>query len=501
MTIQIDYFFRIYGDNILECELFVDWLKNINSEFTFISEIGPIDRPILIFKDKISKKVFGFHMTPFYGGTQNSIWPNSPLEGIFNEKPDVLVVKINSNYTESEPLFVIEFDDALQAGNQTWQRSRRAVDAARNHIPYFYVLPLIRWEKKSDGLSLKNPRFQNAMVTTGQICLSFQEKTMSLLIYKNSAWSDYAKKEGHTLPKGYNTFDGISSAIKLTTYLIRSSVIKNTPVPKKPLQVIFKEMLIVAKTYSKFSHTSLSIHKNHPALDSANNDLVSTQLSDIIFDGKKISNKFNLNKIGSKEFFQDGSLFRKDAQDTKTSLNFQLKLKQKINWKSNDSKANQIKWLTNWNVPIDTSLTPEENALKNKKLIPISYKEKKSESAIIANRKVLRKLIADTYPKIKKEILDWIYSSNSSKEPIFFIPMSGYKPSGTSRPDTGLLAYLYSNFPKLLTKKNTMLVMYSKYTPTSWKTLLHKDSNQLLGSIKEFCGLMIVDRTKDGELL
>ena len=54
LTISIDYFFRIYGDNVLECELFVDWLKHKDSNFLFISEIGPIDRPIIIFKDNIS---------------------------------------------------------------------------------------------------------------------------------------------------------------------------------------------------------------------------------------------------------------------------------------------------------------------------------------------------------------------------------------------------------------------------------------------------------------
>ena len=501
MTIQIDYFFRIYGDNILECELFIDWLKNTNSDFTFISEIGPIDRPILIFKDNLSNKILGFHMTPFYGGTQNSIWPNSPLERIFNEKPDVLVVKINSDYSESKPLFVIEFDDALQAGNQSWQRARRSVDAARSHIPYFYVLPLIGWEKESDGLSLKNPRFQNAMVTTGQLGLSFQEKTMSLQIYKNSAWSDYANKKGHTIPKGYKTFEGISSAIKLTTYLIRSSVIKNTTAPKKSLQIIFKEMLKVAKTYSEFSDTSLPIHKNHPALDVANNDVVATQLTKIIFEQKKISNKFNLNKISSKEFFKDGALFRKDAQRKTTSTNFQSELLQKINWKSSDSKINKTQWLKEWNVIIDNTVTPEDNALKNKNLIPISYKDNKSEAAIIGNRKTLRKLIANTYPNIKKELLDWIYSSKSSTEPIFFIPMYGYKPSGDSRPDRGLIPYLYSNFPKLLTKKNTMLVMYSKYAPTNWKTTLQNNSNQLWTAINDYCGLVIVDKTGDGKIL
>lgn len=485
----------------MECELFIDWLNDRDSDFSFISEVGPVDRPIIIFKDNISNKIFGFHVTPYYGGTKNSIWPTSQLDGIFNEKPDVLVVKINPDYTESKPLFVIEFDDALQAGNQSWQRARRSVDAATAKIPYFYVLPIIGWEKYSDGLSLKNPRFQNAMVITGQLSLSFNEKTMSLQIYKNSVWSDYAKTSGHTLPPNYNTFEGISSAIKLTTYFIRSSVIENTPIPEQSLTTIIKEMLEVAKTYSAFSETALSIHKNHSSLNLVNRDLVAYQLTKIILNKTNIENEFNLNRMSKKDFFQYGSLFFKDAQKKTTSTKFQTKLLQKINWRSSDSELEKIEWLKRWNIVIDNTLTCEENALKNKKLIPISYKEKKSEAALINNRKVLRSLISDTYPSMAVNILDWIYSSSSSEEPIFFIPLYGYKPSGDSRPDRGLIPYLYSNFPKLLTKKNTMVVMYSKHTPLNWKETLANNSNQLWTAINDYCGLIIVDRTEDGELL
>ena len=498
---EIDYCFRIYGDNILECELFIGWLNNQNSNFEFVTETGPIDRPILIYRDIISKKSFGFHLTPYYGNMVHPIWPNLHLKEIFNEKPDVLLVKIDPNYVESTPILIIEFDDALQAGNQTWQRSRRATNAAKAHIPYFYVLPLIGWEKASDGLSLKNPRFQNAMVTTGQISLCFEEKTLSLQIYKNTPWSDLAKKTGHRLPVKYNEFDGITSAVKLTSYLIQTSVMHKPKSVKEDFKRIIAEMLDVANTYSNFSETVLPIHKNHPALDEKNRGKISSQLFKIIFEGAEISNNLNLNNINAHDFCNDGSLFFKDAQRKTTSDNFRINLIQKINWKSSSTEEEKKSWLEEWNVGITGSLSSEQNALENKKLIPISYKEKKSEAAIIWNRQVLRNLIEKTYPNLNASILDWIYSSNVSDEPIFFVPLYGYKPTGDSRPDRGLIPYLYSNFPRLLTKKNTMVVMYSKHVPDSWQKTLQNGSNQLWTAIREYCGLVIVDKTKGGQLL
>ena len=498
---NIDYCFRIYGDNILECELLVDWLNDKNSGFLFVSEDGPIDRPILIYQDSLTNKTFGFHMTPFYGGTQRAAWPNSPLAGTFNEKPDVLVVKINPDYTESKPILVIEFDDALQAGNQSWQRSRRAVDAANAKIPYFYVLPLIGWEKASDGLSLKNPRFQNAMVTTGQLSLSFKEKTISLQIYKNSSWSDFAKKKGYRLPDNYETFNGITHAVILVSYLIRSSVMNKIKAPKEELEQAILEMLNVARLYSNFSSTYLPIHSNHPALDSRNAVRVASQLSSMIFNNRDIANHLNLNTITSTDFYQNGSLFFKDVKAKTTTINFQSSLLRKINWKQNDMDVERKTWLNRWGIVIDDSFSLEENARRNKTFIPISYKDKKSEAAVIRNRKVMRSLIETTYPDLDDSILNWIYFENTSDEPIFFIPLYGYKPTGDSRPDRGLIPYLYSNFPKLLTKRNTLVIMYSKYVPDSWVGELKNTSNQLWVAIRNYCGLVIVDRTGSGQLL
>lgn len=501
MSVESDFAFRIYGDNILECELFVDWLKDSSfSKFEFLEEIGPVDRPVLIFKDTLKNTVLSFHICPYYGGTKNSIWSSNPLDGIFDEKPDVLVVRILEDGTESKPILVIEFDDALQAGNQSWQRSRRAVNSARYNIPYFYVLPIIGWERNEEGTELKSPRYQNAVITLGQLSLSTFYKIPSFQIYKKSPWASHAKKLGHTVPVGFENFHGLESAIECACYYIRNSVYEKSSKPYKAVHGIISEMLLVGKTYSDFSETSLPIHKSHPALQ--NILLASDYFTNLILDGKEDENSdYRLDRVTANHFFTNGALFFKDAQKKTTTPDFRQKILEKLNWKPSATRIQKEAWLSIWGITLKTNESPDAVVLKNKDKVPITYKEKKSEAALINNRKFFRKIIETAYPNLSQEIFDWIYLEGKTRDPIFFVPLYGYKPTGDSRPDRGLIPFLFSLFPRLVTKENTVVIMYSVHTPDNWDRILNQSSNELWNVIKEFSGLLIVDKTKSGVLM
>lgn len=85
---QVDAVFRVYGDTMLECEHFVEWLKARKlSQLEFIEEIGFVDRPVFIFSDlKMNDKFYTFQLCPYYGGAGAQIlWPNNPLNGEENE--------------------------------------------------------------------------------------------------------------------------------------------------------------------------------------------------------------------------------------------------------------------------------------------------------------------------------------------------------------------------------------------------------------------------------
>jgi len=501
---QVNFCYRVYGDNILECELLIDWLRQPTiSEFEFIEEIGPVDRPIFIFKDCLTTKLFAFQLCPFYGGTKNIIWSTNQLEGIFNEKPDVLLVQINDKGQESKPILVAEFDDALQAGNQSWQRARRSVDSAKAGIPYFYVLPIIGWERDSDGKSLKNPRYQNAGITIGQLALSSYYNIPSLQIYKHTPWEDIAANGNHTLPKNFKNFSSLQSAIAYSSHLIRESAYGESSFlkPLSALGNIFNEMFIVTKTYCDFSETHLTIHRSHDALDDKNIMTSANHLACNILNKTQTHTKFRLDQITESDFFIRGTLFHKDAQKKTTTNNFRNNVLKKINWKENASLQEKTNWLATWGVRTNSS-DPDSIALQNLSKIPVTYKENKSEAVLISNRQVFREIIKTAYPKLNSTIMDWIYDpKKNQKTSSFFIPLYGYKPSGDSRPDRGLIPSLFSMFPKILTKQNTMVLMYSIHTPPNWEKILQGNSNQLWTAIKEFCGLIIVDKTGTGALL
>ena len=140
--------------------------------------------------------------------------------------------------------------------------------------------------------------------------------------------------------------------------------------------------------------------------------------------------------------------------------------------------------------------------MKNLSKIPITYKENKSEAVLIPNRKIFRTMIESTYPKLDSRICDWIYDQKSKiKHSLFLIPLYGYKPTGDSRPDRGLIPSLFSLFPNVLTKQNTLVIMYSIKTPLNWEQILSAKTNQLWTAIEDFCGTIIVDKTGSGKLL
>lgn len=481
----------------------MDYLKKKEtSKFSLIDEIGPIDRPIYILNDQQGNDAnVAFQLCPYYGGTSNSIWQNNPLGNRFNEKTDVILTQIFDDGAESNPLFAIEFVDALMAGNQGWQRSRRAIDAARSGINYLYVLPLIGWERDSQGLKLRNPRYLSAQTALAQLSLSSKFGIPSLQIYANTGWVNYAANSGKMLPPDYKNFGGVENAIALVCNWIRAKSLAKYDgnlLLKDTLRKIIKEMIGVARTYSKFSSTSLPIHNQHPALSPINQDEVCEVYATALSESKPISNKFALHTISVQQFLEHGTFYRKDAHESTTTKGFR-DIMASINLPTISSEKVKSAYIESW-----SNGNEGDNEATNQHLYPRTYKENKSEAVLIPNRKKFRKLLSKAYPNLEMKVLDWVHTDrndtnrNDQLMPIFFVPMYGYKPTGDSRPDRGLLPMLWSMFPSLMQKSNTLVLVYSIHTPASWKEIVNKRYNELWNSISHFAGAIIVDKTGNG---
>lgn len=507
---QVDAVFRVYGDNILECERLVEWFKVTRfSQFKFVEEIGSFDRPIYISADLRTDRKFALQLCPYYGGTGPQIlWPNNPLKDTFFEKTDTVVTRLLKNGSETKPIFAIEFCEALQAGNQAWQRFRRATDAAESKIPYFYVLPIIGWERDPAGITLKNPRYQSAQICIAQLTLCSKFGVPSLQVYTQTGWGDYAKKLGYTLPEDFERFEGANAAISYTSLLMRESLDKKVEYKSEAtelLKKIMKEMFEVAQTYSKFSNTCLPIHLNHAAFQKDNLEKVSNEYTSALVEGNPVTSEFALHEIDFKDFEKFGCFFYKDIKDKTISREFKQKIVSFLNWRKSKDVRYKTNYLEGWGLKIEPpSGSTELNRLfeQNKQNLPLTYKVNKSEAVVINNRKYLRKIIERAYPNLDRKILNWIYSDKVEyATPIFLIPLYAYKPSGDSRPDRGLLPMLSALFPSLATKENTLVIIYSKYTPDEWENLMADEKNELWNTISKLAGCIIVDKTKNGKLL
>lgn len=141
--------------------------------------------------------------------------------------------------------------------------------------------------------------------------------------------------------------------------------------------------------------------------------------------------------------------------------------------------------------------------MKHKTCLPLTYKSTKAEACLIKRRKELRVMLTFAYPKLSKDILNWVFDDHKNEKPsaLFVVPLYAYKPSGDSRPDRGLLPLLWAMFPSLVRKDNTLVIIYSKHTPSNWKEILNQRGNELWNSILEFSGALIVDKTGDGLIL
>ena len=422
---RLDAAFRIYGDNILECEHLIEWLKVTKlSELDLIEKGGVPDRPVYIFHDKLMDLTYAFQLCPYYGGTGPSgVWPNDPLKGIFDEKPDVLITKVLENENESSPILTLEFCDALQAGNQVWQRFRRSVNAAQHGIPYLYVLPLIGWERDSEGFLLRNPRYQSAQVCIAQLTMCSMFGVPSLQIYSKTSWSPYAKTTGHTLPENFESFIGSDAGKQLACLLLRTSVRDDAMFSEKKanlLKTIIKEMILVARTYSKFSNTYLPVHYNHAAFQPSNLDKVSTEYATSLACGKEVTGEFALHNINESDFEKFGVLFYKHVEEKTCSREFRTSILAFLNWKNSESIEYKTRYLLTWGVPVKPGLGSSELnkvAILHRGLLPLTYKENKSEAALIRNRNVLRFILERAYPKLGPDVLDWVYVNSKRDLP------------------------------------------------------------------------------------
>ena len=455
-----DHNFLLYGDNFLECERFVDEvLCDPNSKLQFKQEDGKyLDRPILVFQDTETGDKLRFHLRPRFAA-----WKSDTSRKYSHENLDVFLFQIKDG--KQLPILAVEYDDATQAGNQAWQRGNRAADTAQKKIPYMYVIPEETKEYNDDG-TVKSSRVPAYFIPLSHISLSCGSKQISLLITHNIKTAKELEKKVATI----------------LSYLIRCTYRINIEKPYKELADLYGKILSYTEVCTGWDKEH--IWKNHPIMKKTMRELNAKEISTAILDGKEIPKEIDLSKINSDDFNSGNFLPYTKIITKKTAerKKFWTDVYNKLVCPKNNLAQYQKVW------------GKEEF---NRPAMPIGFGD--YQSAVIMNKTILKCVLVEAYPAIRTDITQFI---NSVKGPVGFHLLAGYKNTetgGTSRPDTGYLATMWSLFPTLFQKKNSIVIIYSNGVPADWQARQDKGDNEFWKSVSNYTGYVIVDRYQNGK--
>ena len=173
-------FFRIHGDNIIECERSLTLVAEAFNVKPVWDKSAPIYKPIYVFE--IGNEKYVFELLPGHDR-----W-GVDFGEILRESGAPLKEAVDSYLTEvisgKEELFLaIEYCSALPAGNNAWQRSGRAYNCAVAGVPYIYYAELGGAEL-DENRNFKALRFPNPIVPFSYVSASRRMGVDCIPVYR-----------------------------------------------------------------------------------------------------------------------------------------------------------------------------------------------------------------------------------------------------------------------------------------------------------------------------
>lgn len=204
--------FRIHGDNFVECERFLEYLlkgSNVNRSNVSVSFPSLSSKEISFSQ---GGNTYRIALLSGFNKRRKARWDEDIFDclktsgSFLNETPDALLTEVSAK--GEIILCAVEFCSALQAGNQAWQRSGRAMSVGRTGCPYLYIVDIGNTELDPKTRKPKSPRIPNPIVpysyesyadsTQTLIAeVSVQSATLSLQedVFKNTFQKAFAENE------------------------------------------------------------------------------------------------------------------------------------------------------------------------------------------------------------------------------------------------------------------------------------------------------------------
>lgn len=185
-------FFRIHGDNIIECERIATIIINeTNPSYISRSLISPSTLSIeMEFRYLGRPFSWTLELLPGFNKAGRHRWAGNIFDALkdhgsfLDETPDAIITEVDGE--DEVILCAIEFCSALQAGNQSWQRSGRAFSTGRTGCPYLYIVDFVKYELDSKSRQRKALRFPNPAVPYSYINFSREIGNFVAQVYVQS---------------------------------------------------------------------------------------------------------------------------------------------------------------------------------------------------------------------------------------------------------------------------------------------------------------------------
>lgn len=296
---------NIYGDNILECERALSYL-----------ETGIIRQEKEILKKKL---VDGFIITPrynikgkkneyiitLYPGVNRGRWNHDIYDILFTnngikltETCDVILTSFENN--KEIPILAIEFSSALPAGNNSWQRSGRALSFSRLGIPYIYAVEIGAHELDKNG-GIKSTRSQSSLLILSYLLNNSRSKRFNSLSYSTSpvAYPDFI-----------NEYREIINENDLFDYIYFVVTNNTTEIEKCEVNLLLTEL----KVYNKEAHEKENIFKTLKVDENHLEFINSIELDDLLEGVTKAEISWNKKIKKDTELTKDFEHLRKLAK-------------------------------------------------------------------------------------------------------------------------------------------------------------------------------------------
>lgn len=224
----MDYKIKIYGDNILECERALNLIEN----GVKLSE-GTVKKVFIrgnLFVPTFTIKAVNFYEITLFPGLKSGRWNVNVYDelvtgngGSLSEGADALITVKRTYKCQSleVPCLAIEFSSALPAGNNSWQRSGRALSFSEAGIPYVYATEIGGNELNRNG-NIKATRWPASALILSYILNSTRKNLINLIHYKLSPVSPTVLKNTYRFLKNDTTLEEIAYNAITETNMVQS---------------------------------------------------------------------------------------------------------------------------------------------------------------------------------------------------------------------------------------------------------------------------------------